>query len=201
MDQFLFKKPKSINQHKRKRIWEMYFGPGVKQTLCPLCGVTEIQNTTQNSGFNLCHIVADKFMFEKDMNNIFYFYPGCGVCNQECADLCILDYLYGRGRFNQLRSMIWAIYSSYLAQYQSELSKDSDVCWKIIQYLYGSERFPAGGGIYNEKQIYELARTVHHEKLIEKTNKLLTELQSTKNQMMLNMTEEIKPKRLKLYSF
>lgn len=197
MEQFLVKKTKSINHHKRKRVWEMYFGPGVKQTLCPLCGTNEIQNSAQNSGFNLCHIVADKFMLDKDLTNVFYFYPGCSSCNQECADLCILDYLYGRGRYNQLRTMIWAIYSSYSAQYQSELSKDSDVCWKLLRNLYGSERFPAGGGIYNEKHIYELARTVHHEKLIEKTKDLLKELDKTKEQMMINMNEEIKPKRFK----
>lgn len=177
----------------------MYFGPGVKQTLCPLCGITEIQSTNQNSGFNLCHIVADKFMFEKDMNNIFYFYPGCGVCNQECADLCIFDYLYGRGRYNQLRTMIWAIYSSYSSQYQSELAKESDVCWKVLQYLYGSERFPSGGGIYNEKHIYELARTIHHEKLIDKNKRLLQEIQTINEQMILNMSGEIKTKKLKLY--
>lgn len=198
-----FKKPSSsssvtITAGIRKRIWEMYIGAGKKEDFCPLCLQQKIQNAAQNSGFNACHMVADKFMFQDDLQSIYYLFPGCSVCNQECADLCILDYLYGRGRYNILRKVLWSIYSSYIQEYHSVLREEDRLCWKVIKNLYGSEKFPSGGGIHrdNEKAIYEMARNVHNEHMLENQQRLLMEMQTVQHQMTLNVNSDIKPMRL-----
>ena len=197
-----FKKPSfTISSGIRKRIWEMYMGgPGKKEDFCPLCLQQKIQNASQNSGFNACHMVADKFMLQEDLSkqSVYYLFPGCAVCNQECADLCILDYLYGRGRYTILRRVMWSIYSAYVQEYQAVLREEDRLCWKVIKNLYGSEKFPAGGGIHrdNEKAIYEMARNVHTERMLEEQQRLLLEMQTVQTQMTLNVNSDIKPMRL-----
>lgn len=187
----------------RKKIWDMYIGAGKKEDFCPLCLKNKISNASQNSGFNACHIVADKFIYKEDLQSVFYLYPGCSSCNQECADLCLLDYLYGRGRYNVLRKLMWSVYSAYLQEYQTVLREEDRLCWRVLKHLYGSEKFPAGGGICreNEKVIYEMARNVHQEMMLKEQQRLIMEMGTLQHQMTLNLCSEIKPMRLNFYFY
>jgi hypothetical protein len=58
----------------RTQIWETYMGVGVRSDACPLCGVNQIQNYQSNSGFQACHVVADKWSLKE--LNVYYLYPG-----------------------------------------------------------------------------------------------------------------------------
>ena len=189
------KQKTNIPQSVRKRIWELYIGIGVKETTCPLCGFNKIYGIT-TAGFQACHIVADGYCNKKKDLNEFDLYPGCQSCNNECADLCIFDYLYGRQRIKQLRDMIWAIYKCFSVQHQDELSYYEGMCWKVIQYLYGKQRYLAGGGIANEKQIYEIARSIQYEDLLQQSQAKAIELKVLSEQMDLLLGCEIKPMTL-----
>lgn len=58
----------------RTQIWETYMGVGIRSEACPLCGVNQIQNFQSNSGFQACHVVADKWSLKE--LNVYYLYPG-----------------------------------------------------------------------------------------------------------------------------
>ena len=68
------KKTPSITPKLRTQIWETYMGVGVRSDVCPLCGVNQIQNFQSNSGFQACHVVADKWALKE--LNVYYLYPG-----------------------------------------------------------------------------------------------------------------------------
>lgn len=131
----------------KRRIWDLYIGPGVKQQLCPLCNVYQISLVT-NSGYEAAHIVADKYMTEELTHH--YVYPSCASCNNECRNMCILDYLFTMGRMRELRTVIGKIYRAFDGEPQ--------YAWKVLEHLYGPARFPAGGGLVNTKAVYEIAR-------------------------------------------
>lgn len=135
----------------KRRIWDLYIGPGVKQQLCPLCSVYQISLVT-NSGYEAAHIVADKYMTEELTH--YYLYPSCASCNNECRNLCILDYLFTLGRMRELRGLIGKIYRVFVTEHDEA----TRYAWTILEHLYGPGRFPAGGGLVNTKAIYEIAR-------------------------------------------
>lgn len=183
---------KTITPALRKRIWELFVGIGVKVTTCPLCGIQEIYGFGQNSGFQSCHVVADKYMPSGCLNE-FYLYPGCASCNNECADLCLLDYLFVRGRYTQLRKMIRSIYLAFIMVNADTLSNFEGLAWKILDHLYGKRRFMAGGGIQNN-MIYEFARTEQMNYIREeKLAKLYTEMEYYAKLLNAVMEGEIKP--------
>jgi hypothetical protein len=184
----------NIPQSLRKRVWELHVGIGVKETTCPLCGTNRI-NASQNSGFQACHIVADKYLYKRELNAL-YLYPGCQVCNNECADLCILDFLYVRERYKELRSLIWNVFTAFTTQHEDELAYHEGLCWRVIQHLYGRVKFPAGGGIVNEKQIYEIARTEQYSHLLKELQGVNARLQELAKQMNAVISSDIKPLKL-----
>lgn len=175
----------------RRQVWETYMGIGVRSERCPLCGINQIQSTATNSGFQACHVVADKFALKE--LNVFYLFPGCAVCNNECGDVCLLDFLFARGRHDQLRRMIWSIYTVFSAQYQNDLSFTEGQAWRVLDHLYGPRRFPAGGGIQNTRAIYEIARMEQYRHLIEEANDLARRQQDVFQRIQVVMGAEIKP--------
>jgi len=181
------KKSKQITPNLKKAIWDIYIGIGIKRALCPLCGLKQINSST-NGGFDAAHIVADKYFYE-DVN-VLYFYPSCDICNNDCADLCIFDFLYVRHRLNALRKMISAIHHAFIAMHDGELA--NTMAPAILDYLYGFERFKAGGGIQNTKQIYEIARMVQYNELREKSAELNKEVQKLGKEMEELLSYEIK---------
>lgn len=185
----------SISQTLRKRVWELYIGIGVSEATCPLCGMTRISKI-QNSGFQACHIVADKFLSSTTTLTVFDLFPGCQICNNECADICILDYLYGRERYVELRRLIWNVFTAFMTQHEAELSQHEGLCWRVIQHLYGRSRYPAGGGIANEKQIYEIARTEQYAHLVQDAREHTLQLHSITERMVQVMSSDIKPMKL-----
>jgi hypothetical protein len=107
-----------------------------------------------------------------------------------------LDYLWCRGRFQELRKFISAVYKQFIAEHDFELSDEGRLAHNIIMHLYGNERFPAGGGLDNIKQILEVARLVQYENLIQETELVTKTLQQ--NARMLNLLMEAKIKMMQL---
>jgi len=191
----LFKKiRKTITPALKKCIWELYVGIGKQKATCLLCGITEIKNNV-NSGFEAAHLVARSFMATQDLN-IYYAIPSCSICNNECENMCVLDFMYGRNRIRDLRMVIMKIYETFITEHGQELDDEQRMAWRVLEYLYGPTRFPAGGGIQNRKQIYELARLEQYSFLVQKSKRLTAELEQTVKEMHLLMTVEIKPMKI-----
>ncbi len=192
----LFKKSKSlaVTPALKKQIWTVYIGDAVKETICPLCGITTVYQYN-NSGFEACHIVARKFSTEQP--SIFYLTVGCSSCNNNCADICVLDYLFCTHRLGALRQMIQIIYGKFIEQHEHSLSNENRLIWNVLDYLYGSRRFPAGGGIVNTKQIYEIARSEQLILLSEQISRASQTLVRLSKEYSLVAETEIKPMQLK----
>lgn len=185
-----------ISSKLRVQLWELYIGIGVKQTTCPLCGLHDLMGPTQNSGFQACHIVANKFSPSttgSGVMDVFYLFPGCPTCNNECADQCLLDFLYVRMRYKELRTMIRNIFRAFTAMHEKELAQHEGLCWRVLDHLYGSKKFPAGGGIENKWAIYQMANAEQMEE-INKDIKHLTEQLSQRVTLLNKLAcSEIKP--------
>jgi len=193
--QKVFKKPKTtINQNLRRQIWEFYIGIGIKQTQCPLCGVCNISNYDVNGGFEACHIIANKF-FNGELTK-YYLFPGCSICNNECSKMCLLDYMWCRDRIVQLKFLLSKVLNGFINENKNDMEKNIQLGHKIIEHLYGTKRFPAGGGIENTKQIYELARLVHYEECIRYAIELSTKLKENAETLNLLTLSEIKTMQL-----
>lgn len=188
----MFKKPRTnADINLKKIIWDRYIGPGIKETLCPLCSTFKIENSV-NSGFIAAHLVASKYVIE-DKLNIFHVYPSCASCNSECGDLTVFDYLFCRQRTNALKKLINSVYRIFIEENGSNMLPEYHLIWKVLDHLYGPTRYPAGGGIINTKPIYEIARGEQLIILAERLNTLTRELQKLSNEYQLVANSEIKP--------
>jgi hypothetical protein len=177
----------------KKIIWDMYVGIGKQEALCGLCGINRIKNNT-NSGFEAAHVIARGFLTEE--LTVYYLYPSCSVCNNECKELCVFDFLYARQRIVELRKAIMIIYKRYITEHEHELEPQDRLAHLILDHLYGPKRFPAGGGIQNTKQIYEIARSEQYEYLREQTKELERQLGEIQIQRSWLWDAVIKPMRL-----
>jgi hypothetical protein len=121
---------------------------------------------------------------------------GCATCNNECGDLCLLDFLFGRGRLDQLRAMIAAIFKTFSSQHQDNLSFVEGQAWRVLDHLYGPKRFPSGGGIQNTQPIYELARRIQMEQLLDRIAVLSKQLKEAHARLETVASSEIKTMRL-----
>jgi hypothetical protein len=189
-----FKKPSSnASPALKKAIWEMYMGLGVQEAPCTLCGIHRIRSNV-NSGFECAHIVARNYMTES--LSVYYMFPSCSVCNNECRDMCVLDFMWVRGRIAPLRKVIMAIFQRFITEHEHELSSDQHMAHLVLDNLYGPKRFPTGGGIQNTKQIYEIARTEQYQSLIDKAVQLERQLGELQRQRQGLLDANIKPMRL-----
>lgn len=189
----MYKKPKkSITPTLRQQIWDLHVGIGKKSALCPLCNHKTIYSSKINSGFEAAHIVADKWMGNTELTAL-YLFPSCDVCNNECSDFTVLDFLFNRGRIGMLRKVIASIYKAFCDFYENELPLENKIAPKVLHYLYGSDRFPAGGGIVNTKAIYEIARQVHLSLLVKHAKELSEQLDKTNTEIQNLLEYDIKP--------
>jgi hypothetical protein len=183
---------KNITPALKRAIWDMHVGPGVKQIKCLLCGINEIYQT-QNSGFDGAHIVARKY-FADDLS-VFYVIPSCKVCNNECDNMCVLDFLWVRNRIAALRRIIMTLYDAFVAQHEHELQHKDRMAWRVLEHLYGPTRFPLGGGIQNTKAIYEIARAEQMTSILAQSAALAQKQQALAIQLRELTESEIKPMR------
>jgi len=175
---------KNISAALRIECWDVFIGPGVQKTTCFLCGLYEISKTT-NNGFQALHIIAEKF---NPHVNIFYIYPGCISCNSECSTLSVFDFLYTRGRYRQLKHMLWQIFSLFTERRGDELHYYNNSIAKVVSHLYGYSRFRTGGFLVNT-EIYDICKNVQIEKLSLRVAELSDSLKNTA-QLLQNITEE-----------
>lgn len=177
----------------KKAVWDFYMGIGVQKALCSMCGINTLLANT-NSGFECAHVVARNFFYE-DLN-VYYLFPSCSVCNNQCREMCVWDFLYVRGRLGPLRKAIMAIYTAYLVEHEHELAPQDRMAHLILDHLYGQKRFPLKGGIENTRQIYEIARIAQYEYLREQSAALERQLEEIQIQRRQLMEADIKPMRL-----
>ena len=175
---------KNIPPTLRLTCWDVYIGPGVQKTTCFLCGLYEISKTT-NNGFQALHIIAEKF---NPNVNIFFIYPGCAACNSECDVLCMFDFLYVRGRYRQLKHILWQIFTLFTERRGEELHYYNNSMARVIQHLYGYNRFRSGGFLANV-EIYSICQSLQVEKLTIKAAELSEELKKNA-QLMTAILEE-----------
>lgn len=171
----------------------MYMGVGVQEAPCTLCGINRIKSNV-NSGFECAHIVARNYMTEQ--LTVYYMFPSCATCNNECRDMCVLDFMWVRGRLAPLRKVIMLIFQRYVVEHEHELAPDQRMAHLVLDNLYGPKRFPAGGGIQNTKQIYEIARAEQYQWLLEQSlqmEKRLGDLQVARQELL---EANIRPLRL-----
>lgn len=150
----------NISPDLKRAIWDLYIpgGAATKTAYCPLCGKGVIERNV-NSGYEAAHIVADKFFPPGRKLSIYYLYPSCSSCNNLCQDLCILDFLYLYARYKLLQQMMENIYHIYVEEHPNLSLKDR-LIWNVLHHLYGGEQFSAGGGLINQKPIFEMAKSV-----------------------------------------
>lgn len=168
-----------------------YIGPGIKDTVCPLCHTYKIEIST-NSGFHAGHIVSAKYVIE-DKLNIFHVYPCCAACNSECSDLCMFDYLFCRQRIHALKRLITSIYKVFMEENGHMLTPEHCLIWMVLEKLYGQKRYPAGGFIVNTKAIYEIARGEQLALLSEELTRQTEKLVKLSKEYQLVASAEIKP--------
>lgn len=125
--------------------------------------------------------------------DVFYLFPGCQTCNNECAEQCLLDFLYTRLRYKQLRAFIWSIFCAYTTIHENELAQHEGLCWRVLDHLYGKKRFPAGGGIENTWAIYQMANAEQMKHLNEEIGKLSAQLSHRITLLNALSNTEIKP--------
>jgi len=145
----------NISNELRLGIWDVYIGRAYKSHKCPLCGISGLGRNTV-AGFESAHMIADTFMNEQTKLSIYYLFPSCKTCNLNCRTLCILDYLYCRFRYRELRACIYAICNTYISEHDN-LDEKHRLWAHILKNLYGPDKWKAGGGLINEKQIYRFA--------------------------------------------
>ncbi len=181
---------RKYNPTLKKTVWDVHIGPGVREAICHLCGIYKINNNI-NSGFECAHIVAHKFMTEEP--NVYYLYPSCTSCNNECRDDCLFDFLYMRQRTEQLRKVIVTICTRYIIEHDNELDDGSRMFHIILDHLYGPKRFSAGGCIGNRKVIYEVAQQEQYQILRLRAVALAEQSEAIARQMRMLMNDKIKP--------
>lgn len=69
-----------------------------------------------------------------------------------------------------------SMYDLFLLSHGDELAEQDRMAWKVIEHLYGSRKFPAGGGLVNRKQILELCRMEQYRVLAKESAKLAKKL-------------------------
>lgn len=188
------KKPRAsgVTPNLRRAVWDMYIGSGQKEALCPLCGDRRIF-ATQNSGFECAHIVAHKFLTEQ--LSVYYLFPSCAVCNNECVDCCLLDYLWVRQRYAALRHMIMVIFHTFVTEHTHTLDGTQREAQLVLRHLYARPQFLAGG-LQNVKQVCEIARQEQIAELNARIAKLAQTLCEASEQLRRVADAEIKPQRL-----
>jgi hypothetical protein len=182
---------KTVSAVLKRQVWELHLGRGVQEADCPLCKRNRIAQN-KNSGFEAAHIIARKWFTEENMS-IYYAYPSCSGCNNECRDMCLLDYLFVRHRLDELRRLIMAIFNLYVTEHVHEMAAEQRVAWKVLDRLYGPETWKCSGGIQNTKAIYELARAEQYQSLVNRAAEQTRALEETSKEMRALMESEIKP--------
>lgn len=188
------KQRNNISKQLKLATWETYLGIGVQSAPCPICGLNILYKSLA-TGFETAHIVASTFVSTED-NSVLYLYPCCSPCNNECRTLCLLDYMYGRGRLKQLREMLASLYKAFTDLHHYDLAQHDHMMWKVVRYLYGPERFKAGGGLENTRQIYELCRMIQYQQLLDEARDLGEKMEMNSRNIKELMMCEIKPMQI-----
>ncbi|MBX9637670.1 MAG: hypothetical protein K2Q45_08995 [Nitrosomonas sp.] len=186
-------KYKGVTPVLKRQCWERYIGIGILEAACPLCGVRRIHNNI-NSGFEVAHLISQRYLNE-DLT-LLYTIPSCAGCNNECSDLSVFDFLYCRGRIKPLKKLIMNVYELFTMMHGDNLVPEHDMAWRVLDHLYGQGKFPAGGGIVNSKQVYEIARYEQYRQLAKESARLARKLEKISNNMGELMECEIKTLQL-----
>jgi len=173
---------KTITTEVQKNVWNTHIGTGIKEIACPLCGHNVIKCPTSRCGLECAHIVADRFFTGEP--SPLSLYPSCGSCNNSCRESCILDFLFQAGRYKQLENLIRSVHGQF-SILNSDLPPERLLMHEVIDHLYGFERYKAGGGIYNDVEIYTFARSVHMKQLNEQMKELSRQIDAKSDEMRL----------------
>ena len=187
---FKKKSRKTVTPDMQKRIWNTHIGTGVKEVPCPLCGINIIKCPNNRCALENAHIVCDKFFMGEP--SPLSLYPSCASCNNRCGEECILDFLFSAGRWKQLEDLIRSVHATFVMQ-NSDLPPERLFMHEVMDHLYGWERYKAGGGIVNEFEIYNIARSLHMKELNQEIAALNDRMREKMDEM--EMLSKCKAKR------
>lgn len=183
---------KKISPALKSVIWDMYVGDHLREALCPLCGLARIYKS-QNSGFEGAHTVARRWFKDTETAMTKYYgIPSCTSCNNNMGDQTAWDYLYCMQRLPQLRNLMRVVYRAFVAEHQLTAPCAERMLWNVLEHLYGKKRFPLGGSLVNTKPIYEIARNVQLELLMQDAAGLTAQLQTLVTEQRLVTEAQIK---------
>lgn len=183
----LNKRRKTISPEMRRAVWQAHMPPNTKTAVCAVCCEREISFNSK-AGFECAHITADKFYYGEP--SVLYLYPTCQQCNNDCMEDNLLDFVYLRGKHKTLRRMIKSIYDAY-SSLNSDAHPETLVMWKVLDCLYGYERFKSGGYIVNDIAIFNIAKTEHLQMLNKQLTELTQEMDKLCNETRLVSTMQV----------
>lgn len=161
MNNFLQDKPlesTAVSKTLRLSVWDMFAGPNKTKIKCFMCGRHEL-NKTQAKQWDASHIVARHYHRRKPCR--FDLIPACPACNNECSDMTIFDFLWVRERYTQLGKIIRSIYKAFREEsperFEDEFNSEA---WLVLQHFYAGKHFLSGGGIVNQRQIFNFVKTI-----------------------------------------
>lgn len=85
-----------------------------------------------------------------------------------------------------------SMYDLFLLAHGDDLIPEHNMAWRVMDYLYGPKRFPAGGAISNTKQIFEIARLEQYNQLVKQSVQLAQNLEKVSNDMASLMNCDIR---------
>lgn len=147
----------------QKIIWDAHIGTGVKEATCLLCSERTITAPTKRVGVEMAHIIAEAHERGVEPSPLT-MYPSCGSCNNRAEDLSLFDFLYERCQHKQLVQLIKSTHKVFV-HLNPDQPDERLFMHNFLAYRYGYQRYPNGGGIKNEIEIYNLARSIHIQQL------------------------------------
>jgi hypothetical protein len=172
------KKQQSLDEKDRKLAWDFHFGPHTKETVCIFCNVNNMVKVDKGS-WHASHIVGRTYLENPaTMKNPLYLIPGCAACNLELGNSCALGLLWERGHIDAIKTLSLRVFEAYAQLNPQHMTFYENIIWKLIRGLYGSEKFPLGGGISvrYEEPIYKLLAIYQMQLLEKEVSKHLKEI-------------------------
>jgi hypothetical protein len=184
----------TLDEKIRKEAWAIHYGPNQKSAICPCCGIREMESRVF-SGWHTGHIVPADFC--EDATSAYYLVPICSHCNGTMGQQNLFDFLWENFKIESLKIIATNVYTAFSQRNAEQMHLYNHCLWKLIQFLYGHDRHPLGGGITcaNEEAIYKTLM-MHQMRMLEETiSSLMTDVKAKSAQLELLVKDVFKPSK------
>lgn len=184
----------TLDEKCRKEAWAIHYGPNQKSAICPCCGIRDM-DVRMAAGWQAGHIVPEDFC--EDATSAYYLVPICNQCNGTMGQQNLYDYLWDNFKVESLKVIATNVYTAFSQRNAEQMHLYNHCLWKVIQFLYGHDKHPLGGGITcaNEEAIYKTLM-LHQMKQLEQTiASLMTEVRVKSAQLESLVGDVFKPSK------